>query len=293
MSRSLIVVGTVAVLAGAVGAYWWYFVREPQELSLPAPVAPAAPPAQVAASPPAPPPAPAIAHPLEPAASAVPLPALDESDGVAIQALTELIGAKPFADLFDSENLVRRIVVMVDNLPRAKLGRRMTPVKPAPGAFRVSGEGDTRAVAADNAGRYKAYVRLAEAVDTAKLVDVYRRLYPLFQRAYAELGNSDGYFNDRLVEVIDHLLATPTPPSPLRLVRPKIFYEFADSDLEARSSGQKILLRMGTQNAERIKAKLRELRSAITADKVGALSSMRQGVPVRSVGSPLNAPGGK
>ena len=38
---------------------------------------------------------------------------------------------------------------------------------------------------------------------------VYERLYPLFQQAYEDLGYPGKYFNDRLVEVIDHLLQTP------------------------------------------------------------------------------------
>jgi len=47
-------------------------------------------------------------------------------------------------------------------------------------------------------------------------------------------------------------------------VQPKVFYVYADPKLEALSAGQKILLRMGSANAEQIKAKLREIRQALT-----------------------------
>jgi len=47
-------------------------------------------------------------------------------------------------------------------------------------------------------------------------------------------------------------------------VQPKVFYEYADPKLEVLSAGQKILLRMGSANAEQIKAKLREIRQALT-----------------------------
>jgi hypothetical protein len=43
-----------------------------------------------------------------------------------------------------------------------------------------------------------------------------------------------------------------------------VFYEFADPELEARSAGQKILMRIGNENAARVKAKLRELRGELT-----------------------------
>jgi len=48
-------------------------------------------------------------------------------------------------------------------------------------------------------------------------------------------------------------------------VQPKVLYEFADPDLETRSAGQKILLRMGKDNELRVKAKLREIRGALLA----------------------------
>jgi hypothetical protein len=46
----------------------------------------------------------------------------------------------------------------------------------------------------------------------------------------------------------------------LELARPKVLYEFADPQLEGRSAGQKVMMRMGSQNAARVKAKLREIR---------------------------------
>jgi hypothetical protein len=94
---------------------------------------------------------------------------------------------------------------------------------------------------------------------------VYVHFYPLFQEAYQDLGYPNGYFNDRLVQVIDSLLATPQPAAPIQLVRPNVMYTFADPALESRPAGQKLLIRMGPDNAAIIKAKLTELRTAITA----------------------------
>ena len=102
-------------------------------------------------------------------------------------------------------------------------------------------------------------------MDSAALVAAYVRLYPLFQRAYEELGYPGRHFNDRLVECIDHLLAAPEAAPPVKLLQPKVLYEFADTDLETRSAGQKILVRMGAANAARVKAKLREIRSSLVA----------------------------
>ena len=106
-------------------------------------------------------------------------------------------------------------------------------------------------------------MRLAESIDSTKLVAFYFHYYPLFQQAYRDLGYPKGYFNDRLIEVIDHLLETPELEGPVTLVRPKVFYLYADPGLESRSAGQKILMRTGVENTRRIKAKLREIRTEI------------------------------
>ncbi len=74
------------------------------------------------------------------------------------------------------------------------------------------------------------------------------------------MGYPSAYFNDRLIEVIDHLLAAPEVKDPVSLVQPAVRYEFADPALQSLSAGQRIMLRMGNANAMKVKAKLREIR---------------------------------
>jgi hypothetical protein len=42
-----------------------------------------------------------------------------------------------------------------------------------------------------------------------------------------------------------------------------VLYEYADPDMEELSAGQKTMLRIGKENRERVKAKLREIRAAV------------------------------
>ena len=96
-----------------------------------------------------------------------------------------------------------------------------------------------------------------------KLAAVYIQFYPLFQQSYAELGYPSRYFNDRVFEVIDHLLSAPDVTGPIALTQPKVLYEFADPQLQELSAGQKILVRMGPDNEAKVKAKLREIRKLL------------------------------
>lgn len=148
---------------------------------------------------------------------------------------------------------------------------RLWPVNPAPGRLAVSAD---NIIKPNNEERFTPFVLLVESADTARTVALYVRLYPLLQRAYVELGYPDQYFNDRLVAVIDHLLATPLPLGPLKLEltevkgeiksqRPWVRYQFSDPALEALSSGQRMLLRMGAVNQRRLKAKLTDIRQHV------------------------------
>ena len=218
---------------------------------------PAAPPAAPAAiektgDAPAPPPT----HTLDPAQAAPSLPTLENSDSMMRDSLAGLIGGKSFADLVVPAQLVRRIVATVDNLPRSTAPTRAMPLNAVPGAFTAD---------STNYARYAPYVRVVEALEPQALVQAYVRTYPLFQRAYEELGYPRKYFNDRLMAAIDDLLATPEIDAAPELVRPRVLYEFADPDLETRSAGQKILLRIGRDNAAQVKAKLWEIRRELLA----------------------------
>lgn len=255
MQRTIWWVLLVVILGGGAAAYY-YWQHRPQQPVPPQPSKTAAPPAPVTTEP-------AIRYPLD-TGPAQPLPALGESDAAMWEALAGLLGKKSLTEFFYPDLMIRRIVATIDNLPRKKAPLRMMPVKPVPQPFARLGAGDNTIIGPGNAARYAAYVRVVQAVDARKLVDVYIRFYPLFQRAYEELGYPKGYFNDRLVETLDNLLDAPDIKGPIKLAQPKVMYEFADPALEARSAGQKIMTRMGSENTAKVKAKLREIRHEVT-----------------------------
>ena len=258
----------VVLVSAAVG---YFFLRpateEPPAVAalplpppVPAPTAPTQPPTPEPT--PAAPEPPAILHPMEAAPSEEPLPELGKSDAPFRKALGEALGSKRLA-LVLSEELIHHIVVTVDNLPRKHLPADVVPLKRAEGKFVVEGKNETLVIGAGNAARYAAYISAAQSIDSAKLVAVYRRFYPLFERAYHEIGYPNAHFNDRLVTAIDDLLAAPDLDAPVRLAQPKILFEYADTDLENRSAGQKIMMRIGSRNAAVLKSALRGIRQQV------------------------------
>lgn len=193
-----------------------------------------------------------------------PLPDVADSDPSLQDALASLFAGAPLDRIFHMEQIVPRFVATIDNLPRQTVALSRMAVKPIGGAPDMAQADGRILLRADNATRYQPYLKVMEQVDTQKLVQAYVRYYPLFQKAYQELGYPNGYFNDRLVEVIDHLLAAPDVPAPVALTQPKVLYEFADPSLEQLSAGQKIMIRIGPVNESHVKAKLRDIRHALT-----------------------------
>ena len=193
-----------------------------------------------------------------------PLPALEDSDNAIQEALEPLFSTRQLDTLLNFDGFINRVVVTVDNLPRVKLPIQRLPTNPPHGKFIVKQEGGAIEIDPDNYKRYKKYVALIEGMDSRKLAVVYFHFYPLFQDAYRDLGYKSAYFNDRVVAAIDDLLATPEVHDPVRLVQPSVFYKYADARLENLSAGQRLMIRIGSDNAARVKAKLRELRDALT-----------------------------
>jgi hypothetical protein len=260
MNRTFILIAGVVAAAVAGIAGWYAWQQAPQ------PVSPgvAVPASQSAAATSAPP---AIQHPIEdaalanqPAAEAVPL---DHSDAAMREALANVFADHALPPFLHVDRIVRNIVATVDALPRDRVSPTVMPVNPASGHMIVGGDASATTIAADNAARYTPYIDVLKTVDDKVAAGIYLKYYPLFQQAYRELGYPNGYFNDRLVAVIDLLLATPDVEGPFKLDQPKVVYVYADPALEALPAGQKILLRIGRDNAAVVKAKLREFRGYI------------------------------
>jgi len=248
-----------AVAVIVIGLGVWYYVHTRAAKPAPPPVA---------ALPAPPQEEPAIAHPIPQGAgdaSKGPLPDLANSDPTVSSAVAALAGDAAVKSYLAPDNIIRRLVVTVDNLPRQKVAVDKRPINAVPGSFIADGDELHSTLNARNFARYQPMVDVIRKLDMQQLAAAYVRFYPLCQSVYQNLGYPNGYFNDRLVQVIDVLLATPQISGPIDLVRPNVMYTYADPTLEARPAGQKLLIRMGPENAAIIKAKLVELRAAITA----------------------------
>ncbi len=258
----------VGVLLGLIIAtlliYFWPDEGNETEEAAPVALSGQAPGLEETVPPAAPEPGPDTREAEAEAAPAVPeLPSLDESDAFFAESLTALVDAPDLGDLLRPPQLVRKSVIIADNLRDRRLPVKYLPLRPPGGEFRVRRRGEKIYLDPANYDRYRPYVSLLEKLDPSDLQAFYRRFASLFQAAYEELGYPGKSFEARLVAVIDTLLQTPDLSGEIELVQPSVHYKFADPALEGLASGQKVLLRMGPENARIVKDKLRRLRELL------------------------------
>jgi hypothetical protein len=249
--RRILVVVVVVVLLLAMIAGWLWRRRAPGEPVLETAVQPAEPAAELAL------------EEVEGDAEPIELPDLDASD-VVVRELAAALSANPdFAAWLVNEYLVRRFVVAVDNIaegetPRAHLGF-MAPKS----GFRTWKSDGALHVSPTSYRRYDPITEAFVSLDSRGSIELYRRLEPLVQKAYRDLGYPQGSFEDVLRRAARIILDTPQTSGPVELQAAVRSYRFADPSLEQLDPVQKQLLRFGPRNLTKIQEKVRSLLVAL------------------------------
>jgi len=254
--RAIAVVGLLALaVAGAV-----FLVGRPG----PTPP-PAAGPGSLPATPPTtqlptaalPPP-----EPVPPETAPV-LPPLAESDPLVRELAGHLSSQPRLAAALATPDVIRRFVAAVDNVADGEVPRVQLPALAPTGEFRVEERPDGASIDPRSYARYDAVGDLVGSIDAAGSAELYHRLAPLADAAYAELGYPDRRFDDRLRAALVRLLGTPLLEGRVAVTPRVLTWRFADPALERLSPVQKQLVRLGPRNERLVQQKLREIAEAL------------------------------
>jgi superfamily I DNA/RNA helicase len=192
-------------------------------------------------------------------AAPVDLPSLAESDEW-MRAVVAQLSAHP--DLFAwlaTEDLVRRFVVVVDNVSEGVSPRTHLEFLEPEKKFDTR-EVQSKVIVDDSA--YQRYDKIADVIaslDVRGTANLYRSVKPLLQEAYRELGYPNKDFDEALLEAIDTLLRTPVVDEPIELIPKVSSFEFADPKLEELNDAEKHFLRLGPDNLRKVQAKARAI----------------------------------
>lgn len=198
--------------------------------------------------------------------------ALDDSDVFFREQLSAVLGNAFFASWTQKSESVRKATLVLDNLAQGQVSNLLASSFVLEKKFSATfledetfGETQRSIYRLDPAGyrRYDSVVEVITKSDVEGLVQAYIALQPLFETAYNELGYPAGNMDAVILDALRKVRAAPVMKQDIQLVRPGVMYKFRDSKLEALSSLEKQLLRMGPANTLLLQEKARALELAL------------------------------
>jgi len=199
-------------------------------------------------------------EPTEPKPEPIALPELDSSTPTVLQSLDSTdINIRPLK----SSQLIRDAVVLMDNISNGSIVRERTIVQRPDGRFSVLEVDGELYIDESSYRRYDALVDWFVSMESDALAENYELFKPLMQEAYAEIGYPDSNFDNTLLEAINVILETPEPDGLVQVKDDSVMYTFAKESYESLPAAQKQLLRMGPENIQRVKEKLREIKRVL------------------------------
>ena len=204
---------------------------------------------------------------IEPEATVPTLPSLNESDSFVFEELINIEGGSSILMHLVSEELVRKFVIMVENISRGESPEQNLPMLFPEERMSVTDLGsEFYLIDEQSYQRFNGLVLSLTNISTETAVDFYQLMKPLFREAYAELALRDSDFNDVFMLAIDNVVNARTALQPQQLIRPNLNYLYANPEIENYSAVDKLLLRLGPENTESLQRRLEFFKRRLELD---------------------------
>jgi hypothetical protein len=207
-------------------------------------------------------------EPAEPPAAEVGSPEtlnleLDASDEP-VRELARSLSQRPELERWlRTGDLIRKFVAAVDNIAGGQSPRSHIDFFAVDEPFAAVQKDGRWYMDPEGFHRYDTVAQVFASLDPGRTVDLYRRLKPVLQDAYREMGYPTADFEATLMRAVDELLRVPVVEGDVALEEKLESYELASARLEELSPAQKHLFRMGPENIRRIQSQLRALKALL------------------------------
>ena len=197
-----------------------------------------------------------------------PAPVVSEETGdqYARESIDTVNGGKALAQFVAGDYVVERAVAIIDALRRGEVPYKLLPVGKPSTTFPISDNG--LRVTLDTAGfsRYDGFAQWIGGLDTPALVSLLNDYEMIATQALTRMGVTDFDIRSALLAATTQILSTPQVSVDAELMRREANWVYMDPELEALSSLQKQVLRMGPENADIVQQKARDIRGALLDD---------------------------
>ncbi|MEH6911664.1 MAG: DUF3014 domain-containing protein [Oceanicoccus sp.] len=185
---------------------------------------------------------------------------LENSDPQVLLAIADL--SPSLTQWLIPEEQLRKWVLSVDLVADGKLPKRYRPIDYPMVKFVTKTLADDAILSEKNYPRMNDLLAATITIDPELLARYYQNWLPILEKAYSEQGRSDS-FDQRFQQAISQTLAASSLTEEPALVRPSVLYRYANPDYENATDVEKLLWRMGPDNAEKVQDFLREFRNQL------------------------------
>ena len=197
-----------------------------------------------------------------------PAPVVSEETGdqYARESSDAVNGGKALAQFVAGDYVVERAVAIIDALRRGEVPYKLLPVGKPSTTFPISDNG--LRVTLDTAGfsRYDGFAQWVGGLNTPALVSLLNDYEMIATQALTRMGVTDFDIRSAVLAATTQILSTPQVAVDAELMRREANWVYMDPELEALSSLQKQVLRMGPENADIVQQKARDIRGALLDD---------------------------
>lgn len=200
------------------------------------------------------------------------LPDLLSSDGFVRESLIKLA---PGIDQFlSADQFVRKYVLIANDFAQGQRITKHVSFLRFDEPFAVEQGENGLYIAAKSFRRYNNLAQTIQAMDAKATVMVYQKIRPLMLQVFAEFGYPKEITLESVIKkAVGEILAVPVVDGQVAVVRPSVYYKFADAQLEALNPVQKQIIRMGPENTRTIQNKCREF--LVELAKAGDLETVK------------------
>ena len=237
----------------------------PEELVMVQPSVEPAPMPVEAEAPAAPIAAPVITE-VQPKIPPAPVVSEETGDQYARESIDAVNGGKALAQFVAGDYVVERAVAIIDALRRGEVPYKLLPVGKPSTTFPISDNGLRVTLDAAGFSRYDGFAQWVGGLDTPALVSLLNDYEMIATQALTRMGVTDFDIRSAVLAATTQILSTPQVSVDAELMRREANWVYMDPELEALSSLQKQVLRMGPENADIIQQKARDIRGALLDD---------------------------
>lgn len=191
-------------------------------------------------------------------AVAQPLPELADSDEMMRQAM---LGACPqLAPWLATDQLIKKYLIIANDFSQGLWLEKHRQFLQPPAAFSVQQTDNGSVIAEASYRRYDSLAQAIDGIDARAAIMAYQKFKPLLSQVFDQFGYPpERPMDDLFLKAAAQILAAPIIEQPIPVVRPSVFYKFADAELEKLNPVAKLMLRMGPENTRLIQRKTKQL----------------------------------